>query len=140
MVEFELVEDELRPENFREAMGRVRRILTIKINIPYSFIAAAIALYFGGLLVRLFKPFRIPLISHVTEDTGTNFIALSFFICRSYFCGSTITFIDFFASATSLNPSGVSFIGSLWVIISLTSIFLVFSRFIASVMSSPAPA
>ena len=91
MIEFELVEDELRPENFREAMGRVRRILTIKINIPYSFIAAAIALYFGGLLVRLFKPFRIPLISHVTEDTGTNFIALSFFIFFLFLTAFTTT-------------------------------------------------
>ena len=67
-------------------------------------------------------------------------IALIFFIIQPYFCGSIITFIESFAFATSLNPLPVSFNGSLWVIISFTSIFFFFKRSIASVISSPAPA
>jgi len=80
--EWEMVEDEMRPEHFKESIGRIRRLFTLKINIPYNLITAAIALYFGALLLRIKAiPFiRIPFISRVTGDSGINFIALSFFL------------------------------------------------------------
>ncbi|MFX0199381.1 MAG: hypothetical protein ACFFCW_24925, partial [Candidatus Hodarchaeota archaeon] len=77
-----IVEDELLPEDFSEAFGRIRRIFTLRINIPYNLIVAAVITYFGALLVRLqyVRLIKIPLISQVTEDPGLNFIAMSFFL------------------------------------------------------------
>ena len=76
-VEFELVDDELRPEDFREAIGRIRRLFTLRINIPYNLIAALLATYFGALLLRvpLIEPVEIPFIG-----ADFYFIALSFFL------------------------------------------------------------
>ncbi|MFQ6124401.1 MAG: hypothetical protein ACE5R6_07335 [Candidatus Heimdallarchaeota archaeon] len=77
-----LVEDELIPEDFSEAIGRIRRIFTLRINIPYNLIVAAVITYFGALLVRFqyIGLIKIPLISRVTGDPGINFIAMSFFL------------------------------------------------------------
>ncbi len=94
-----VVEDELIPEDFRQAIGRIRRIFTLRINIPYNLIVVAIITYFGALLVRLkfIGLIKIPLISRMTGDPGLNFIAMSFFL---FFL--LLTFLTMFPTGINL--------------------------------------